>query len=81
MAADGRLAKRRGQTVAPFMFCGIYLMQGEVFRDTPSEAFSSVVLFDAAEAAGKLFGLRHDGLWAQLNSPDGLAELSARLDD
>lgn len=81
MAADGRLAKRRGQTVAPFMFCGIYLMQADVFRDAPSGPFSSVLLFDVAETAGKLFGLRHDGLWAQLNSPDGLAELAARLDD
>jgi MurNAc alpha-1-phosphate uridylyltransferase len=81
MAADGRLQKRQGQMVAPFMFCGIYLMQADVFHDVPLGPFSSVLLFDAAELAGKLFGLRHDGLWAQLNSPEGLAELSARLDD
>jgi N-acetyl-alpha-D-muramate 1-phosphate uridylyltransferase len=79
MAADGSLSKRRGQTVAPFMFCGIYMLQRDVLMDAPAGPFSSVVLFNAAEEAGKLFGVRHDGLWAQLNSPDGLAELTARL--
>ncbi len=80
MAPDGALRKRTERMVAPFMFCGIYLMQAKVFDDAPGGPFSAVQLFDAAELAGTLFGVRHDGLWAQLNSPAGIQELEAKIE-
>ncbi len=79
MDPDGRLRRRSERVVAPFVFASVYLTSADLFRDAPDGAFSMNLLFDAAEANGGLYGLRHEGLWAGLNSPDSLLALERAL--
>ena len=43
-----------------------------VFADTPDGAFSLNLLFDRAIAAGRLSGLRLDGQWLHVGTPDAI---------
>ena len=73
MAPDGALRCRRNQEVTPFLFAGIQILHPRLFVDCPNGAFSLNILFDKAERAGRLFGLRHDGDWIDVGTPIGLA--------
>jgi MurNAc alpha-1-phosphate uridylyltransferase len=72
----GLLRRRREREVVPFVYAGVLLVRPEIFGDTPDGPFSLNLLFDRAAAAGRLHGLRLDGLWLHVGTPDaiGLAE-------
>jgi MurNAc alpha-1-phosphate uridylyltransferase len=76
---DGRLRRRRGQTVAPFIFAGVQILHPRLFKNAPDGPFSLNRLYDRAEEAGRLWGLRHDGLWFHVGTPEGLAETESIL--
>lgn len=73
MAPDGRLARRDLRTVAPFVFTGVQILHPRLFDGAPGGAYSLVKLYDKAAAAGRLFGLRHEGDWMDIGSHTGLA--------
>jgi MurNAc alpha-1-phosphate uridylyltransferase len=70
---DGRLARRRERTVAPFVYTGAAILHRRIFRDTPDGPFSLNLLFDRAIEAGRLFGVRLDGLWLNVETPAAIA--------
>lgn len=76
MAPDGRLRKRAEREVVPFVYAGVAVLSKSFCADAPQGAFSLTTLFDRAAAAGRLHGLRLDGLWMHVGTPDaiGLAE-------
>ena len=69
---DGTIIRREEREVAPFVFTGIYMVHPRVFRGAPEGKFSMNVLFDKAIAKGRLQGVRHDGIWMEVGSPDGI---------
>ena len=73
MAPNGRLA-RRGKEVVPFAFAGVSLCDERLFQDAPEGRFSLNLLWDRALARGKLYGVRLDGRWMHVGTPDALAE-------
>lgn len=73
MWPDGALSRREETQVSPFVFTGVQIVTPGLFRDCPSGAFSINLLYDRAEEAGRLFGLRHEGDWMCINTPEGLA--------
>ena len=73
MAPNGRLA-RRGTEVVPFAFAGVSLCDERLFKDAPEGRFSLNLLWDRALAKGKLYGVRLDGRWMHVGTPDALAE-------
>ena len=73
----GRLKRRRGSEVAPFIFAGVQILHPRLFQGSPDGRFSLNVLYDRAEKTGRLWGLRHDGLWFHVGTPEGLAETEA----
>ncbi len=77
-AADGRLMRNAGGP-APYVFTGIQILHPRLFLGAPRGAFSSVRLFDAAEARGRLFGLRHDGAWMDVGTPAGVDLAAQKL--
>lgn len=77
----GRLHRRRGAELAPFIFAGVQIIHPRLFANAPDGAFSLNRLYDRAEEAGRLWGLRHDGLWFHVGTPQGLAETEALLAD
>lgn len=76
---DGRLRWRGGASAAPFVYAGALICHRRVFDGAPGGAFSLKRLFDVAEAAGRLYGLVHDGLWLHVGSLEGIAAAEAAL--
>lgn len=77
MGPEGALSRREEQRVAPFVWMGVQIVHPRLFDDAPGGAFSSNILFDRAIEAGRLYGIRLDGTWMHVGSPDGLAEAEA----
>ncbi|MCK4869240.1 MAG: nucleotidyltransferase family protein, partial [Alphaproteobacteria bacterium] len=73
LETDGRARRRvRGET-APFLFGGIQILHPRLFEGAPDGPFSLNILYDRAERAGRLHGLRHDGEWYHVGTPEELA--------
>ncbi len=79
LGSDGRLTRRRPDETTPLMFAGVQILHPRLFDAHPSGAFSLNVLYDKAIAAGRLFGLVHDGGWYHIGTPPALAEAEALL--
>lgn len=78
MDAFGRLARAGRQVMAPFAYCGAAIFKTELFQSRP-RVFSLNSLFDEAEAAGRLFGLRLDGQFMHVGTPEALKEAEIAL--
>jgi MurNAc alpha-1-phosphate uridylyltransferase len=74
MAPDGRLTRRRERQIVPFAFAGVSLCDARLFEDCPDGPFSLNLLWDRALAKGRLYGMRLDGHWMHVGSPEALAE-------
>ncbi len=79
MSSAGILSRRGDAPAAPYVFTGIQLLHPRLFADVPSGPFSLNLLFDRALAAGRLYGLAHDGEWFHVGTPEALAEAEERL--
>jgi hypothetical protein len=75
----GAIRRRRHWEVAPFVYAGIQILHPRLFKDGPKGAFSLNILYDRAIEAGRLYGLRHDGEWFHVSTPEQLAEVEARI--
>ena len=73
MAPDGRLTRRSERQVAGCCYMGVSILHPRLFADSPEGAFSLNNLYDRAEAAGRLYGIAHDGLWYHISRPQDLA--------
>jgi N-acetyl-alpha-D-muramate 1-phosphate uridylyltransferase len=73
MLPDGALRKRREHQVVPFVYAGAAIMSPSLFADTPAGAFSLTRMFDRANEQERLFGLRLDGVWMHVGTPDAIA--------
>jgi MurNAc alpha-1-phosphate uridylyltransferase len=71
----GIAQRRREREIAPFVFTGVQLVHPRLFAGAPSGVFSMNVLFDRAEAAGRLHAIAHDGDWFHVGTPAALAEV------
>lgn len=69
----GRLTRRAERQVAPFVYAGAAILKPELFAGTPEGAFSLNRIFDKAAADERLFGLRLDGVWMHVGTPDAIA--------
>jgi len=74
MAADGRLVRRGERHVAPFAYAGAAIIDPAVFSDPPGEVFSLNAIFDRALERERLFGIRLDGLWLHVGTPEAIGE-------
>lgn len=72
MQPDGRLHRRRPGRVSPFLFTGIQILHPRIFEGMLIEPFSLNRIYDRAIESGRLFGIRHDGSWADVGHPAGL---------
>ncbi len=79
MAPDGRLHKRPEQEVAPFVYAGAAILSPALFNGAPSGDFSLTALFDRAAEAGRLHGLRLEGLWMHVGTPEAVAAAEAAI--
>jgi N-acetyl-alpha-D-muramate 1-phosphate uridylyltransferase len=74
MANNGRLVRRGERQMAPFVFTGVSIAHPRMFEGAPQGAFSLNQLWDRAIEKGRLYGIRLDGLWMHVGTPEALKE-------
>jgi MurNAc alpha-1-phosphate uridylyltransferase len=79
MNSDGRLRRRPEREVVPFAYASAALLSPALFKDAPKGAFPLTVLFDRAAEQGRLHGLRIDGIWMHVGTPEAVAEAEAAM--
>jgi MurNAc alpha-1-phosphate uridylyltransferase len=79
MAPDGRLSRRGEREVAPFVYAGAAILSPALFNNAPSGEFALTALFDRAAAAGRLHGLRLEGLWMHVGTPEAVTQAEAAI--
>jgi MurNAc alpha-1-phosphate uridylyltransferase len=72
MLPDGALRRRKEREVVPFVYAGVAILSPAIFAGAPSGEFALTKLFDRANEGGRLFGLRLDGLWMHVGTPDAV---------
>lgn len=80
MDPAGRLTRRVERQLAPFVYAGAGIMKPELFENTPEGAFSLNRIFDRALEAERLFGVRLDGIWMHVGTPDAIALAEEAID-
>jgi N-acetyl-alpha-D-muramate 1-phosphate uridylyltransferase len=75
LADNGRILRyRQAEDPISPVYIGGYLVHPRLFKDAPEGAFSMHVLWRRAIAAGRLFGLAHDGHWLHVGTVDAIKE-------
>jgi MurNAc alpha-1-phosphate uridylyltransferase len=72
MLPDGALRRRKEHQVVPFVYAGVAILSPALFADAPAGEFPLTLLFDRANAQERLFGLRLDGTWMHVGTPDAV---------
>lgn len=72
MASDGALVRRREREMSPFAFTGVSIAHPRAFKNAPKGAFSLNKLWDRAIDENRLFGVRMDGVWMHIGTPDAV---------
>lgn len=81
MDPSGRLVRRPEREVVPFVYAGAAILHPRLFRDAPAGPFSLNLLLGRAIEAGRLFGVRLDGLWFHVGTPDAIGEAEMTIAD
>jgi len=79
MAPDGRLSRRPERQVAPFVYAGAAILAHAIFANAPKGAFSLNRLFNHAAEAGRLYGLRLEGTWMHVGTPEAIKAAEAAI--
>jgi MurNAc alpha-1-phosphate uridylyltransferase len=78
----GRITgRRRPGRVAPFVYTGIQILHPRIIVDAPEGPFSTNLFWNRAVAAGRAWGLVHQGLWFDIGTPAAIRETEAALSD
>jgi MurNAc alpha-1-phosphate uridylyltransferase len=81
MDPAGCLVRRPEREVVPFVYAGAAILHPRLFADAPRDAFSLNLLFDRAMEAGRLYGVRLDGLWLHVGTPEAIGEAELTIAD
>jgi MurNAc alpha-1-phosphate uridylyltransferase len=79
MSPEGILFRRGEQEVAPFVYAGAAILSPALFKGAPSGELSLTTLFERAAQAGRLHGLRMEGLWMHVGTPEAIAQAEAAV--
>lgn len=70
----GRLTPRAERQMAPFVYAGAAIVSPRIFEETPEGAFSLSRLFARTAERGRLFGVRMEGVWMHVGTPEAIGE-------
>ena len=79
MDQEGRLKRRPEWEVAPFLYSGVNITHPRLFEASPDGAYSVNILWNRAIEQGRLSGIRHDGEWYHVSTPQHLREVEREL--
>jgi MurNAc alpha-1-phosphate uridylyltransferase len=82
LAPDGRITKRRQPgRPAPFVYTGVQIFSPRLIADWPEGPFSTMLFWERAIAAGRAYGLVHQGLWFDVGTPGAIGKTEMMLAD
>lgn len=70
----GQLTRKQDDETAPFVFTGAQILSPAAFAGVEAGAFSLNVVYDQAAKSGRLFGVSHNGGWADIGTPQRLTQ-------
>ncbi|MDB5568924.1 MAG: murU [Hyphomicrobiales bacterium] len=79
MEPDGRLVRRDERLVAPFVFSGFGIMKPELFARETRDVFRLAPLFFEAAERGRLYGVRLEGVWLHVGTPEAIEDAEAAI--
>jgi N-acetyl-alpha-D-muramate 1-phosphate uridylyltransferase len=79
MDSDGRLRPRTEREVVPFVYSGVAILAPALFSSAQRDTFPLTVLFNRAAEAGRLHGLRLEGVWMHVGTPEAVAAAEAAI--
>ena len=79
LSADGMVARPAEGEAAPFVFTGVSLADSRLFEGAPAGKFSLNILWDRAIAKGRVHGMRHEGTWMHVGTPEAVRQAEERL--
>jgi N-acetyl-alpha-D-muramate 1-phosphate uridylyltransferase len=74
MASEGRLQARGEREIAPFVYAGAAILNPALFQNAPEGEFPLTLLFKRAQEQKRLHGLRLEGLWMHVGTPEAVLE-------
>jgi len=81
MDAEGHLSRVPPRRVSPFAYPGVQIVHPRIFDDAPGTSFSMNLLWDVAIEKNRLYGVRLDGVWMHVGTPDAVREAEELLAD
>jgi N-acetyl-alpha-D-muramate 1-phosphate uridylyltransferase len=79
MSNHGRLRRLGIGETSPYIYAGAAIIHPRIFAGAAAGKASLNRYFDAAIAADRLFGLRMDGLWLTVGTPDAIDDAEAAI--
>ena len=75
----GHIARVPELTSSPFAYPGVQIVHPRLFADAPQGSFSTNVMWDRAIAKGRLYGIRLEGVWIHVGTPEARQEAEGYL--
>jgi N-acetyl-alpha-D-muramate 1-phosphate uridylyltransferase len=72
MENDGQLKRKDLPPPRPFVMISAQIVKPELFANPPGKVFSNGILWDEAEARGRLYGIEHNGTCFHVGTPEDL---------
>lgn len=79
MGSDGSLSWRGDAVRAPYVYAGVQILSGDVFKDTPQGLWSLKMLYERAVEAGRLYGCLLDGHWMHVGTEQSISLTEQKL--
>jgi N-acetyl-alpha-D-muramate 1-phosphate uridylyltransferase len=77
--ANGRIARVPERTSSPYAYPGVQIVHPCLFADAPGGAFSTNLMWDRAIAKGRLYGVRLEGVWIHVGTPEAQRDAETYL--
>lgn len=74
MDSGSRVRRPQSDEQVPFVFTGVSIAHPRLFDGSPEGKFSLNILWDKAIMKGRAFGLRHEGIWMHVGTPEAVGE-------
>jgi N-acetyl-alpha-D-muramate 1-phosphate uridylyltransferase len=78
---EGRVARVGELQSSPFAYPGVQIVHPRIFENAPQGEFSMNRLWDRSIEAGRLFGVRLDGVWMHVGTAEAVKQAEAFLAD
>jgi MurNAc alpha-1-phosphate uridylyltransferase len=81
MDALGHIARNEERRLSPYAYPGVQIVHPRLFDPAPKGAFSTNRMWDIAIEKGRLYGIRLDGVWIHVGTPEAVKEAEEFLAD